>query len=176
MNKQKVIRQFTALTDHLRRQTEQAGNPVCREKRFDPQLFMDNGNRLQDYLQQVNASLEKLSGISSAESPEFQWLSQRLLDQCQAMQRELNTLDSRRAVLPTVADYWLNKYQEQRGYESRLCEMISQHEQQLNNAETLQQQQLIANKLDLLEQRLARCRAALQESYWQTSVRTPQEN
>ena len=91
------------------------------------------------------------------------------------MQRELNTLESRSAVLPGVADYWLNKYQEQRGYESRLCDIISQHEQQLNNAETLHQQQLIAGKLNLLEQRLARCRAALQESYWQSSVRTPRQ-
>lgn len=172
MNKEKVIRQFSALFCHLRRQTEQAGNAVCREKRFDPQLFMDNGNRLQDYLQQINNSLAKLSGVSSGESPEFQWLSQRLLDQCQAMQRELESLESRSAVLPTVADYWLNKYQQQRGYESRLCEMIAQHEQQLNNAETLQQQQVIAGKLSQLEQRLVRCRTALQESYWQSSVRS----
>lgn len=171
MNKDKVIHQFTALLSHLCRQAEQAGNPVCREKRFDPQLFINSGNRLQDYLQQMNDSLVKLAGVSSGESPEFQWLSQRLLDQCQAMQRELNTLESRSAAPPTVADYWLNKYQEQRGYESRLCEMISQHEQQLNNSETLQQQQLIAGKLSLLEQRLARCRTALQESYWQSSVR-----
>ena len=175
MNKEKVIRQFTALFAHLCRQAEQAGNPVCREKRFDPQLFVDNGNRLQDYLKQINDHLAKLSAVSSGESPEFEWLSQRLLDQCQAMQRELNTLESRSAVLPGVADYWLNKYQEQRGYESRLCDIISQHEQQLNNAETLHQQQLIAGKLNLLEQRLARCRAALQESYWQSSVRTPRQ-
>lgn len=173
MNKEKVIRQFTALFAHLSRQAEQAGNPVCKEKRFDPQLFAINGNRLQDYLEQINSSLTKLSGMSSGQSPNFLWLSQRLLDQCQAMQRELDTLESRSAVSPTIADYWLNKYREQRGYESRLCEMISSQEQRLNHVETLQEQQLIAGKLDLLEQRLARCRAALQESYWQSSVRSP---
>lgn len=171
MNKEKVISQFQRLLAQLQQQAELAGNPVCREKRFDPLLFADRGHRLLDYIQQIRRHLLTLQAMSDSESPPFQWLSQRMVDQCQAMQRELSSLDSRQPAPATSASYWLNKYQQQRGYEARLCEMIEQQEQQLNTADTLQQQQLIAEHISVLEQRLARCRHALRESHWQASLR-----
>ncbi len=171
MNREKVIRQFEVLIMELKRHTEQVNNPVCREKRFDPQLFSNTGNRLSDYLRQLSDNLVKLSQLHDSESPMFRWLSQRMLDQSQAIQRELSSLETRASSPLTAASYWQNKYQQQQGYEIRLSDMIAQHEQQLNCAETLQQQQAIAEKINVLEQRLARCRTALRESYWQSSLR-----
>ena len=171
MNKDKIIRQFAVLIAQLKQQLAQAGDPACREKRFDNALFPVSGPTLASYLQQTEQSLEKLQQFASANSPAFVWLTEKMTAQCQALQRELASSGRRRADPADTAGYWQNLYQQQLGYEARLNEMLLQHEHQLTTAETLQQQQEIGEKLRVLEQRLARCRLALKESHWQTTLR-----
>ncbi|MFC6378266.1 primosomal replication protein PriC [Tatumella terrea] len=181
MNRDKIIRQFVMLIAQLKQQIARAGDPACREKRFDNTLFPVSGPTLTSYLQQTEQSLDKLHQFESASSPAFLWLTEKMAAQCQALQRELATAGRRKALpegtagrrkaLPEgTAGYWRHLYQQQLGYEARLNEMLLQHEQQLTTAGTLQQQQEIGEKLRILEQRLARCRLALKETHWQTTL------
>lgn len=171
MNRDNIIRQFAVLITRLKQQIAQAGDPVCREKRFDNALFPVSGTTLTSYLQQTEQSLEKLHQFESASCPAFLWLTEKMAAQCQALQRELATPVRHRTVPADTAGHWQQLYQQQLGYEARLNEMLLQHEQQLTTAVTLQQQQEIGEKLRILEQRLARCRLALKESHWQTTLR-----
>lgn len=170
MNRDKIIRQFAMLIAQLKQQIARAGDPECREKRFDNTLFPVSGPTLTSYLQQTEQSLDKLHQFESASSPAFLWLTEKMAAQCQALQRELATAGRRRALPEGTAGYWRHLYQQQLGYEARLNEMLLQHEQQLTTAGTLQQQQEIGEKLRILEQRLARCRLALKETHWQTTL------
>lgn len=171
MNRDKIIRQFAMLIAQLKQKIAQAGDPACREKRFDNTLFPVSGPTLTSYLQQTEQSLEKLHQFESASSPAFLWLTEQMTAQCQALQRELSTPVRRRTVPADTASHWQHLYQQQLGYEARLNEMLLQHEQQLTTAVTLLQQQEIGEKIRILEQRLARCRLALKESHWQTTLR-----
>ncbi len=171
MNRENIIRQFRTLLTHLLQQIALSGDPASRELRFDKQLFPEAARTLQGYALQIQHNIEKLERAGAPSSPGFIWLSERIMAQCQAIQRELTAAPERSPLRQNEAAYWLNKYQQQLGYEARLNEMLQQHEQQMTRVETLKQQQEIAEKITQLEQRLARCRHALKETHWQTLLR-----
>lgn len=172
MNKEKIIQQFSRILDRLTQECQHTHDRPTRQGRFDRQLFSGNSTTLKGCVAEIRHNLHQLQQIDPQHQATVQWLLEKITHQCQALQRELAAPLLRQAVPLTETEYWQQRYQEHRGYEARLCEMLRQHEQQMAQAETLVQQQAIAEKINILEQRLARCRTALKESHWQSTLRT----
>ncbi|EOV8972862.1 primosomal replication protein PriC [Cronobacter turicensis] len=127
--------------------------------RFDRQLFSCSGARLGDYLAEAEESLPHLeAAVTQGDTARVAWLAERLAAQIEALQREAATATLRRhenAHLPGGRLHArLAEYQE---YERRLLAMKTGRERRC--AENHDPQ--LAREIDALNERLARCRAAI---------------
>ncbi|ELY4605977.1 primosomal replication protein [Cronobacter turicensis] len=127
--------------------------------RFDRQLFSCSGARLGDYLAEAEESLTHLeAAVTQGDAARVAWLAERLAAQIEALQREAATATLRRhenAHLPGGRLHGrLAEYQE---YERRLLAMKTGRERRC--AENHDPQ--LAREIDALNERLARCRAAI---------------
>ncbi|EKY1943572.1 primosomal replication protein [Cronobacter turicensis] len=127
--------------------------------RFDRQLFSCSGARLGDYLAEAEESLPHLeAAVTQGDAARVAWLAERLAAQIEALQREAATATLRRhenAHLPGGRLHGrLAEYQE---YERRLLAMKTGRERRY--AENHDPQ--LAREIDALNERLARCRAAI---------------
>ncbi|MDI7416046.1 primosomal replication protein [Cronobacter turicensis] len=127
--------------------------------RFDRQLFSCSGARLGDYLAEAEESLPHLeAAVTQGDAARVAWLAERLAAQIEALQREAATATLRRhenAHLPGGRLHGrLAEYQE---YERRLLAMKTGRERRC--AENHDPQ--LAREIDALNERLARCRAAI---------------
>ncbi|EOV0631564.1 primosomal replication protein PriC [Cronobacter turicensis] len=127
--------------------------------RFDRQLFSCSGARLGDYLAEAEESLTHLeAAVTQGDAARVAWLAERLAAQIEALQREAATATLRRhenAHLPGGRLHArLAEYQE---YERRLLAMKTGRERRCAENHDLQ----LAREIDALNERLARCRAAI---------------
>lgn len=149
-----------AIVDQLRQQIAQQRDGACRQPRFDAQLFRCKGTRLADYLAEVEQNLTQL-GAADTDVMRRQWLAEKVLDQIAALQRECQSQQLRTQRERPRVDPRQSKREEYQGYETRLLAMIEQREQHLARAETLSVQQQLIRDVEVLHERLARCRAAM---------------
>lgn len=149
-----------AILDLLRQQIAQQPDGACRQPRFDSQLFRTNGTRLADYLRELEGNVSQLTAADS-DVARRQWLAEKVLDQIAALQRECYSQQLRVKRERPRVDARQTKREEYQGYEKRLLAMIQQREQHLARAETLSVQQQLIREVDQLQERLARCRAAI---------------
>lgn len=149
-----------AIIDTLRQQIAQQPDGSCRQPRFDAQLFRCKGTRLADYLQELQHNAAQLAA-SDSDASRRQWLAQKVLDQIAALQRECSSQQLRVVRERPRRDPLQLKRDEYRVYETRLLAMLQQREQHLAQAETLSVQQQLMREVEILQERLARCRAAL---------------
>ncbi|ELY5930006.1 primosomal replication protein PriC [Cronobacter turicensis] len=127
--------------------------------RFDRQLFSCSGARLGDYLAEAEESLPHLeAAVTQGDTARVAWLAERLAAQIEALQREAATATLRRhenAHLPGGRLHArLAEYQE---YERRLLAMKTGRERRCAENHDTQ----LAREIDALNERLARCRAAI---------------
>ncbi|ELY5828047.1 primosomal replication protein PriC [Cronobacter turicensis] len=127
--------------------------------RFDRQLFSCSGARLGDYLAEAEESLPHLeAAVTQGDAARVAWLAERLAAQIEALQREAATATLRRHENAHLPGGWLHarlaEYQE---YERRLLAMKTGRERRC--AENHDPQ--LAREIDALNERLARCRAAI---------------
>ena len=149
-----------AIVDQLRQQIAQQRDGACRQPRFDAQLFRCKGTRLADYLAELEQNLTQL-GAADTDVMRRQWLAEKVLDQIAALQRECQSQQLRTQRERPRVDPRQSKREEYQGYETRLLAMIEQREQHLARAETLSVQQQLIRDVEVLHERLARCRAAM---------------
>ena len=149
-----------AIVDQLRQQIAQQRDGACRQPRFDAQLFRCKGTRLADYLAELEQNLTQL-GAADTDVMRRQWLADKVLDQIAALQRECQSQQLRTQRERPRVDPRQSKREEYQGYETRLLAMIEQREQHLARAETLSVQQQLIRDVEVLHERLARCRAAM---------------
>ncbi len=149
-----------AIVDKLRQQIAQQSDGACRQPRFDAQLFRCKGTRLADYLAELEQNLTQL-GAADTDVMRRQWLAEKVLDQIAALQRECQSQQLRTQRERPRVDPRQSKREEYQGYETRLLAMIEQREQHLVRAETLSVQQQLIRDVEVLHERLARCRAAM---------------
>ena len=148
------------IIDQLRQQIAQQKDGACRQPRFDAQLFRCKGTRLADYLAELEQNLTQL-GAAYTDVMRRQWLAEKVLDQIAALQRECQSQQLRTQRERPRVDPRQSKREEYQGYETRLLAMIEQREQHLARAETLSVQQQLIRDVEVLHERLARCRAAM---------------
>ncbi|MBK0096248.1 primosomal replication protein [Erwinia sp. S63] len=149
-----------AIVDQLRQQIAQQSDGACRQPRFDAQLFRCKGTRLADYLAELEQNLTQF-GATDTDVMRRQWLAEKVLDQIAALQRECQSQQLRTQRERPRVDPRQSKREEYQGYETRLLAMIEQREQHLARAETLSVQQQLIRDVEVLHERLARCRAAM---------------
>ncbi|MGK3130043.1 primosomal replication protein PriC [Pantoea sp. C8B4] len=149
-----------AIVDQLRQQISQQRDGACRQPRFDAQLFRCKGTRLADYLAELEQNLTQLSAADT-DVMRRQWLAEKVLDQIAALQRECQSQQLRTQRERPRVDPRQSKREEYQGYETRLLAMIEQREQHLARAETLSVQQQLIRDIEVLHERLARCRHAM---------------
>ncbi|MGK2960296.1 MAG: primosomal replication protein PriC [Candidatus Malihini olakiniferum] len=132
---------------------------------FDRQIFQSHGTRLRNYLSEVEQNFQSLRLLVEEDCTErVAFMTERLVAQISALQRELSTQALRRQEKIQVASAsdLYQKLAEHQDYERRLNLMIHDRESQLGSAVTLSvQQQQLQRELAALEGRLARCRQAL---------------
>lgn len=148
------------MVEQLRQHIAQQNDGACRQPRFDAQLFRCKGTRLADYLAELEQNVVQLSA-GDTDVARRQWLAAKVLDQIAALQRECQSQQLRTRREQPRADPRQHKRQEYLGYETRLLAMLEQREQHLARAETLSVQQQLIREVEILHERLARCRAAL---------------
>jgi primosomal replication protein N'' len=144
----------------LRQQIAQQPDGACRQPRFDSHLFRTSGTRLADYLRELEGNVTQLTAADT-DVARRQWLAEKVLDQIAALQRECQSQQLRVKRERPRVDARQAKREEYQGYEKRLLAMIAQREQHLARAETLSVQQQLIREVDQLQERLARCRAAI---------------
>ncbi|MDI9277426.1 primosomal replication protein [Pantoea sp. EABMAA-21] len=149
-----------AIVDQLRQQIAQQRDGACRQPRFDAQLFHCKGTRLADYLAELEQNLTQL-GAADTDVMRRQWLAEKVLDQIAALQRECQSQQLRTPRERPRVDPRQSKREEYQGYETRLLAMIEQREQHLARTETLSVQQQLIRDIEVLHERLARCRHAM---------------
>jgi len=148
------------MLDLLRQQIAQQPDGACRQPRFDSQLFRTSGTRLADYLRELEGNITQLTAADT-DVARRQWLAEKVLDQIAALQRECQSQQLRVKRERPRVDARQTKREEYQGYEKRLLAMIQEREQHLARAETLSVQQQLIREVDQLQERLARCRAAI---------------
>ncbi|MBK0124303.1 primosomal replication protein [Pantoea sp. S61] len=149
-----------AIVDQLRQQISQQRDGACRQPRFDAQLFRCKGTRLADYLAELEQNLTQLNAADT-DVMRRQWLAEKVLNQIAALQRECQSQQLRTQRERPRVDPRQSKREEYQGYETRLLAMIEQREQHLARAETLSVQQQLIRDIEVLHERLARCRHAM---------------
>lgn len=170
MNSSSMRERLSQFIAALRQQILAMPDDAARLPRFDRQLFLSKGTRLQDYLAEIEQNFQQL--CQNNEQPErAAWLAGRLVDQIAALQREASTQTLRLRRERPAPDRRRQKRDEYREYERRLQAMVDEREQRLALAETLAVQQQLKRELEALEGRLARCRQALRAVEWQRSLR-----
>lgn len=152
---------LSTMIDQLRQQIAQQPDGACRQPRFDSQLFRCKGTRLADYLLELEHNAAQLA--ATADVMRRQWLGEKILDQIAALQRECQSQQLRVARERPRSDPRQRKRDEYQGYETRLLAMLQQREQHLARVETLSVQQQLIREVEILQERLARCRAAMQK-------------
>ncbi|PJZ04592.1 prephenate dehydrogenase [Pantoea rodasii] len=160
MPQQPAQQRLQMIVAQLRQQIAQQKDGACRQPRFDAQLFRCKGTRLADYLCELEHNLTQLSAAET-DVVRRQWLAEKVLDQIAALQRECQSQQLRTPRERPRGDPRQSKREEYQGYETRLLAMIEQREQHLARAETLVVQQQLIRDVEVLHERLARCRNAL---------------
>lgn len=153
---------LNATLDQLRQQIAQQPDGVCRQPRFDGQLFRCKGTRLSDYLHELEQNVAQLTAQDN-DLTRCQWLGEKVLHQIAALQRECLSQQLRVARERPWRDARQPKREEYQGYETRLLVMIQQREQHLARAETLSVQQQLIREIEVLQVRLTRCRTAIHQ-------------
>ncbi len=142
--------------------------PIARHPtlspRFDRHLFTCRSTAINDYLQEVEHSLNTLRGaVKRRDSAKTAWLAEHLLHQIAALSREAATwqLRGHDSAHLKIGDLHqdLLKHQD---YERRLLAMVRQREAMLKTVTGLAEQQQLQREYDALKQRLARCTTALE--------------
>ncbi|MEG1210817.1 MAG: primosomal replication protein N'' [Leclercia sp.] len=149
----------------LRTQASPLMQHATLKPRFDRQLFRTRSTVIKDYLDEAQANLDELvHAVEKAQTEQVTWLANHLTEQIVALHREIAAWPLRVWDSPAVGmTKWQRKRLEHQEFERRLCEMRQDRQRRLEQAETLQEQQLLMRELTALEGRLERCRKALDD-------------
>ncbi|RLM27787.1 prephenate dehydrogenase [Brenneria alni] len=164
MNTHKLLLVLEQQIDTLAKEIEPLADKPVPQSRFDRQLFSSYGTRLKDYFNEVNQNLKSIRQLVVEQRPDrVAFMTEKLVRQITALQRELATLSLRRQELTaeTPPQDLYHKLAEHQDYERRLLSMINDRESLLNDQTQFSEQQRLQKELAALEGRLARCRQAL---------------
>ncbi|MFZ3617817.1 primosomal replication protein N'' [Leclercia barmai] len=149
----------------LREQAAPLMQHATLKPRFDRQLFRTRSTLMKDYLDEAQHHLDELRhAVDNAQAEQVAWLAAHLAEQIAALHREIAAWPLRLwdgASAGTTK--WQRKRLEHQEFERRLCEMKNERESRLNQAETLEEQQMLMREITALEGRLERCRKALDD-------------
>ncbi|MBZ0058454.1 MULTISPECIES: primosomal replication protein N'' [unclassified Leclercia] len=149
----------------LREQAAPLMQHATLKPRFDRQLFRTRSTVMKDYLDEAQHHLDELRhAVDNAQAEQVAWLAAHLAEQIAALHREIAAWPLRLwdgASAGTTK--WQRKRLEHQEFERRLCEMKNERESRLNQAETLEEQQMLMREITALEGRLERCRKALDD-------------
>ena len=149
----------------LREQAAPLMQHATLKPRFDRQLFRTRSTLMKDYLDEAQHHLDELRhAVDNAQAEQIAWLAGHLAEQIAALHREIAAWPLRvwdGASAGTTK--WQRKRLEHQEFERRLCEMKNERESRLNQAETLEEQQMLMREITALEGRLERCRKALDD-------------
>ncbi|MEL2240264.1 primosomal replication protein N'' [Leclercia adecarboxylata] len=149
----------------LREQAAPLMQHATLKPRFDRQLFRTRSTVMKDYLDEAQHHLDELRhAVDNAQAEQVAWLAAHLAEQIAALHREIAAWPLRvwdGASAGTTK--WQRKRLEHQEFERRLCEMKNERESRLNQAETLEEQQMLMREITALEGRLERCRKALDD-------------
>ena len=149
----------------LRAQATPLMGHATLKPRFDRQLFRTRSTVMNAYLDEAQHNLDELRhAVEKGQSEQVAWLAGHLAEQIAALHREiaawpLRVWDSSSA----GTTKWQRKRLEHQEFERRLCEMKKARAARLNQAETLEEQQMLMREITALEGRLERCRKALDD-------------
>jgi len=149
----------------LRTQASPLMQHATLKPRFDRQLFRTRSTVMNAYLDEAQHNLDELRhAVEKGQSEQVAWLAGHLAEQIAALHREivawpLRVWDSSSA----GTTKWQRKRLEHQEFERRLCEMKNERTARLNQAETLEEQQMLMREITALEGRLERCRKALDD-------------
>jgi len=149
----------------LRMQAAPLMQHATLKPRFDRQLFRTRSTVMNAYLDEAQHNLDELRhSVEKGQSEQVAWLAGHLAEQIAALHREiaawpLRVWDSSSA----GTTKWQRKRLEHQEFERRLCEMKKARAARLNQAETLEEQQMLMREITALEGRLERCRKALDD-------------
>lgn len=131
--------------------------------RFDRHLFRTRSTLMRAYLNEARENLHALRhAVESQQLPQVAWLAEQLTSQVAALVRESATwsLRSWDAAKPSI-----NKWQRQRlqhqEFEQRLLNMKREREERVTQVATLAEQQQLHKEIIAFEERIRRCRHAL---------------
>ncbi|CAO97523.1 primosomal replication protein PriC [Erwinia tasmaniensis] len=159
-----LLQQLEIQVEKLAQAVEPHANKRTTQARFDHQLFHCHSTRLGDYLLEIRQNLARLTqSVSDNRTVSVAWMSERVVLQIGALQREIATQKMRSGEARPVAlkENLYEKLAEHQDFERRLRAMIGDRESLLAQQETLIQQQQLQRELAALEGRLQRCLQAL---------------
>ncbi|MGK9173971.1 primosomal replication protein N'' [Yokenella regensburgei] len=131
--------------------------------RFDRQLFRTRSTMMRAYLDEARDNLAALRHAVNAErAPQVAWLAEHLASQLTALVREsaVWSLRSWDAAKPGIAK-WQRKRLQHQQFEQRLLAMKREREEKVSQVATFAEQQQLHKEIIAFEERLRRCRHAL---------------
>ncbi len=131
--------------------------------RFDRQLFQTRSTQMFAYLNESEANLAALRrAVDHERLEQVLWLAEHLTAQIAALTRESAVWSLRQwdHASPGIARWQRRRLQHQE-YERRLLAMKQEREQRLQEATSLDEQQLLHKEVEAFAGRLDRCRHAL---------------
>lgn len=164
MNTHKLLQALEHQLAQLAREIEPQADRPAASSRFDRQLFFCRGTRLRDYFNEIAHNVQAIRQlVADRRSERVAFMSERLIAQIGALQRELSTQALRRqdAAPPSSPPDLYHKLAEHQDYERRLNTMIQDRESLLAQSATLEARQRLQKEIAALEGRLSRCRHAL---------------
>ena len=164
MNQKVIINQLHKLLDHLAQQVKRSGNPRLKKMSFQRPLFKHSHPLLSGYLDECRASLASLEQDAHSATVKT-WQLEHLVEQCQALEKVLNSLPIDRKAATT-------QQEQLAGYERRLLEMVAELEEKVATATGFQEQQQFLLTLDITRQRLERCQTAQKDYSWKKLSRS----
>jgi primosomal replication protein N'' len=131
--------------------------------RFDRQLFRTRSTLMQAYLDEASENLQALHhAVEAQQLPQVTWLAEHLSAQMAALSRETAVWSLRNwdASTPGLTK-WQRKRLQHQTFEQRLLAMKREREERVTQVKTLAEQQQLHKEIIAFEERLRRCRHAL---------------
>ncbi|WP_437887097.1 primosomal replication protein PriC [Phytobacter sp. V91] len=131
--------------------------------RFDRHLFRSNSTLMRSYLSEIEENLHALHhAVEAKQLPQVAWLADQLGAQITALMRETAVWSLRKwdAATPGLTK-WQQKRLQHQAFEHRLLAMKRQREERVTQVTTFAEQQQLHKEIIAFDERIRRCRKAL---------------
>lgn len=131
--------------------------------RFDRQLFRTRSTLMKSYLDETENNLRALRhAVEAQQLPQVAWLAEQLSAQITALMRETAVWSLRQWDAPKAGiTKWQQKRLQHQQFEHRLLAMKKEREDRVKQVTTLVEQQQLHKEITAFDERLRRCRHAL---------------